>query len=70
MIDVDGDMTPDATITDLNTFGPSFHMNESGIQFLEVDLDYGAGELEAIIAIPYSAMGCVVPVELQSFSIE
>ncbi len=69
-VDVDGNGTADATFTDLNTFGPTFHLNESNVLFLEVDLDYGGGDLEAIIAIQYNGASCALPVALQSFSID
>lgn len=70
MVDVDGDGTADATFTDLNSFGPTFHLNESNVLFIEGDLDYGGGDLEAVIAIPYNGTSCALPVSLQTFSIE
>lgn len=53
VVDVDGNGVADATVTDLNTFGPSIELSVDGRLFLEVDLDFGggAGEQEAIIAL-------------------
>ena len=54
MVDVDGNGTADATVTDFNAsgvIGPGLSLAEDGRQFVEVDLDYGAGDLEAVIAL-------------------
>ncbi len=54
MVDVDGNGTADATITDFNAStisGPGLDLAEDGMIYLEVDLDYGQGDLEAIIGL-------------------
>ncbi|MEM9555958.1 MAG: lamin tail domain-containing protein [Acidobacteriota bacterium] len=52
-VDVDGDSIGDATVTDLNTFGPSIEFSIDGRVLLEVDLDFGGGggDQEAVIAL-------------------
>ncbi len=57
-VDVDGDGTPDATVTDFNGsqgIGPSLDLDEDGRLLIEVDLNYGAGDLEAEIALDLPA---------------
>jgi hypothetical protein len=54
LVDVDGDGLEDATVTDFNAsgvIGPGLDLGDSGEIFVEVDLDYGAGELEAVISL-------------------
>ncbi len=59
-VDVDGDSTADATITDFSdiNYGPqnwgSYELNlaEDGHLHVEVDLNYGQGSVEAIIKVP------------------
>ena len=51
LVDVDGDTIGDATVTDFNTFGASFSLAEDDRVIVGVDLDYGAGDIAAIIAI-------------------
>lgn len=51
-VDVDGDGTGDATVTDFNAsniIGPGLWLAEDRRVFVEVDLDFGAGDLEAIL---------------------
>jgi hypothetical protein len=53
-VDVDGNGTSDATVTDFDastTFGPGLWLAEDGRVFLEVGLDFGSGEVEAIITL-------------------
>lgn len=57
-VDVDGDGLADATVTDFNAsgvIGPGLDLGDSGEIFVEVDLDYGAGELEAVISLALPA---------------
>ena len=51
LVDTNGDGSADATITDFNTSSASqsFMLAENGHIYIEVDLDYGNGPLEAII---------------------
>lgn len=59
MVDVDGNGTADAAVTDFNAsnvIGPGLWLAEDGLVYVEVDLDYGAGELEAVIGLE---TGCV-----------
>ena len=59
MVDVDGNGTADAAVTDFNAsnvIGPGLWQAEDGLVYVEVDLDYGAGELEAIVGLE---TGCV-----------
>lgn len=60
-IDVDGNMTPDYTVTDFNAsniIGPGLSLAEDGSVYVEVDIDDGGGDLEAIIrlALPQPAL--------------
>ena len=53
-VDLDGDGSGDATVTDFNAstvIGPGLSLAEDGRVFVEVDLDYGGGDLEAIIQL-------------------
>jgi hypothetical protein len=57
-VDGDGDGLADATVTDFNAsgvIGPGLDLGDSGEIFVEVDLDYGAGELGAVIAFALPA---------------
>lgn len=59
-LDLDGNGTGDATVTDFNassSIGPGLWLAEDGRVFVEVDLDYGAGELEAIIGLDLPSCG-------------
>jgi hypothetical protein len=59
-IDLDGNGVGDATVTDFNassSIGPGLWLAENGRAFVEVDLDYGAGELEAIIGLDLPSCG-------------
>lgn len=58
LVDTDGNGTADATITDFNTSNATqgFALAEDGQIYVEVDLDYGAGSLEAVIA--YTLPSC------------
>ncbi|MCH9649312.1 MAG: lamin tail domain-containing protein [Deltaproteobacteria bacterium] len=54
MVDVDGNGTADATVTDFNAssgIGPGLSLAEDGRILVEVDLDFGAGDVEAIISL-------------------
>ncbi|MEZ4645932.1 MAG: hypothetical protein R3E31_24970 [Chloroflexota bacterium] len=60
-VDVDGNGSADATVTDFNatnTAGPGLLLAEDGQIFVEVDLNYGASDLEAVIAV--AAPTCAV----------
>ncbi|MEM1204206.1 MAG: lamin tail domain-containing protein [Acidobacteriota bacterium] len=61
-IDTDGDMAADATVTDLNTFANSVDLAEDGRLFLEVELDFGGGEVEVILELDLPSCGGVFPV--------
>lgn len=63
-LDVTGDGVADATLTDLNasTVGPGLALAEDGRIVLEVDLDFGGGEIEAIVA--FTAPSCVSDVAI------
>ncbi|MCA9972931.1 MAG: hypothetical protein KC425_22090, partial [Anaerolineales bacterium] len=52
-VDLDGNGSPDATITDFNAVQGSqyFTFAEDGRIYTEVDLDYGAGAVEAVIGV-------------------
>ncbi|MGB3716893.1 MAG: hypothetical protein WA996_20935 [Candidatus Promineifilaceae bacterium] len=52
-VDVDGNEVPDATVTDFNTTpsAQAFMLAEDGKIYLGVDLDYGSGDLEAVIGM-------------------
>lgn len=53
-VDVDGDGIGDATVTDFNAsgiIGPGLSLAEGDRVFVEVDLDFGMGDVEAIISI-------------------
>ncbi len=52
-LDVDGDGSGDATLTDLgisSVVGPGLWLAEDGRVFVNAELDFGGGEVEAIIA--------------------
>ncbi len=54
MVDLDGNGSGDATVTDFNaatTTGPGLWLAEDGYAYIEVDLDYGSGDVEAIIRL-------------------
>ena len=55
-VDVDGGGA-DATVTDFNTSTHGLSMDDSGRIYVEVDLDYGAGALEAVIGIDLPSCG-------------
>jgi hypothetical protein len=57
LLDLDGNGSGDATVTDLNTSGMGLGFAESGDLFVEVDLDYGAGDLEAVVRLTLPACG-------------
>ena len=53
-IDTDGDDIADYTVTDLNAsniLGPGLQLAEGGVAYVEVDVDDGGGELEAILEL-------------------
>ncbi len=50
-VDIDDDGVGDATLTDFNSssvVGPGLWLAEDGLVYVNVNLDYGAGEVEAI----------------------
>lgn len=49
-VDVDGG-GGDAIVTDFNTSTHGMSLDDSGKVFVEVDLDYGAGDVEAVIGV-------------------
>ena len=51
MVDLDGDTIGDATVTDYNNNLHNIDLSDDGRLFVEVDLDYGSGDQEAIIAL-------------------
>ena len=58
MLDFDGDGLGDATLTDFNasgTLGPGLNLAENGLIYLEVDIDEGGGDIEAIIVLSTDA---------------
>lgn len=51
-LDLDGNGTGDATVTDLPAGSVhNFQLGDTGVFYIEADLDYGAGEVNAIIAL-------------------
>lgn len=58
-IDVDGGGA-DAVLTDFNTSLPGLALDDSGKIFVEVDLDYGAGEVEAVIGLDLPSCGAAL----------
>ena len=59
-VDFDGDGSGEATVTDLNAsgvVGPGLSLAEDGRLHVEVDLDYGDGDLEAILALDLPSCG-------------
>jgi len=53
-LDFDGDGIGDTTVVDLNAsgaVGPGLSLGESGVVYVEVDVDDGTGEIEAIVGI-------------------
>lgn len=60
-VDVNADGTPDATVTDFTAslaIAPGLWLAEDGMVYVSVDMDYGAGELEANIGL---ALPCAGP---------
>ncbi|MBN1551214.1 hypothetical protein JW979_07085 [bacterium] len=60
MVDLDGNGSGDATVTDFNAssaIGPGLWLAENGKVYVEVGLDYGAGELEAILELTLPPCG-------------
>ncbi len=60
-LDVDQDGSGDATLTDLgisSVVGPGLWLAEDGRVFVNVELDFGGGEIEAIIAL---GLPCLEP---------
>lgn len=55
-VDLDGG-GPDATVTDINTTLHGLSLADDGRIFIEVDLDYGAGDLEAVIGLNLPTCG-------------
>ena len=69
-VDTTGDMVADATVTDFNAsaqIAPGLDLATDNVVYVEVDLDFGSGDVEAVIAIDATGQ---IPVELQSFAIE
>jgi hypothetical protein len=61
LVDLDGNGTGDATVTDAPAgLIHNFQLGDDGRFFMEVELDYGAGELEAIIGIELPSCGLFV----------
>ena len=59
-LDLDGNGTSDGTVTDFNSsaaIGPGIDLAADGTVLVEIDLDQGAGDLEAIVRLP---MGCAI----------
>ncbi len=59
-LDLDGNGAGDAVVTDFNassTIGPGLWLAEDGRVFVEVDLDFGAGELQAIVGLGLPSCG-------------
>lgn len=59
-LDFDGNGVGDASVTDFNAsgiIGPGLWLAEDGRVFVEVDLDYGAGDLEAIVELELPSCG-------------
>ena len=59
-VDVDGDGFTDATVTDLHgssSQGPALNLGSGNIVYVRVDLNYGAGDVEAIIGVPVTCCG-------------
>ncbi len=53
-LDFDGDDLPDATVTDFNAstaVGPGLELSTAGPIYVEVDIDEGAGAVEAIVGL-------------------
>ena len=50
-LDLDGNGTADAVLTDINSPLHMFTLDESGTFFFNVDIDYGAGAIAAVIAV-------------------
>lgn len=62
-VDVDGNGSADATVTDFaasTAIGNGIVLAENGLVYVEVNLDYGSGNLEAIIGVNYSG-NCGAP---------
>ncbi len=60
-VDVDGDGSGDATLTDfeISTIaGPGLWLAEDGRVYAGVDLDYGGGDVEAIVGLD---LPCAIP---------
>ncbi len=58
-LDFDGNGVGDATVTDFNasTILPGLSLAEDGRVFLEVDLDYGGGAIEAVVGLALPSCG-------------
>jgi len=61
-LDFDGNGVPDATVTDFNasTIGPGLSLAEDGRVFLEIDMDPGTGEVEAVIGLDLPSCGAAL----------
>jgi hypothetical protein len=62
-VDLDDDGVSDATVTDFNTsgiIGPTGGLDPGGRVYLEVDLDYGGGDVEAVIGLRTPACGLII----------
>lgn len=58
-LDFDGDGSGDATVIDFNAsgaVGPGLDLAEDGRVFVEVDIDAGSGEVEAVIGLDFPAI--------------
>ncbi len=63
LLDFDGDGVGDATLTDFNTsgvVGPTSALAADGSVFLEVDVDFGSGDVEAVISLRGPACDLVI----------
>jgi hypothetical protein len=50
-LDFDGNGTGDALVTDFNTSTHGLTLDDSGVVFVELDINYGATDLEAIVGL-------------------
>lgn len=50
-LDLDGNGTADALLTDINSPLHMFTLDDSGVFYFNVDIDYGAGDVGAVIGI-------------------
>jgi len=72
-VDLDGNGTGDATVTDFNgssVVGPSLSLAEFGTLFIEVDLDYGGGDLESVIELDLPLCGAPATITVAPPSLE